>query len=537
MKLRIPVTAGALALLATSAAQAQANTFALVPAQDGNPAHFQFQLSPLERAGRILGMFDINGGGEADSTDSNNDGVREFIDSDGDGLPDTWEFGGLDPEGTDVPFPTPDAISPGTPPVSIFSRRPVRTSATSRDTDGDGLSDFVEVFGLKFIDDNQNGQLDDACVRDASGSVIFNADGTPLRATDASGAPIGEWFDFNGDGMPSIGEFPAPNVLIAGQTFDYDGFVFTDPTNPDTDGDGISDGADNDPLVNPRSFGVDSPFFPSVTGSTDVDKDNDGLGNGMDLGNDVTTTVDNPTDLPRILTLIRPDLLAANRLPEGLVDDLLGADWNGDGLFRLTDLQNLHFGGVAGAVPSLTAGATPLFLIGNPDTVDPLAPPIVLGFVPTGFPSSFRPTTYYVASLRGTGGVNPPLPYQELLTPTGRSNNEFLPDPRIWTVLYAWRVPGFDIDGNGFIGYDASSFSGTIEVNGQSLTDDQRQALASDPSTAITIAATSSSTSSGAIPKLDGVVQVSFPSFCSGLGFGLVGVGLIGVFWGRRRVL
>lgn len=492
-------------------------------------ASVQAQLvgTPLERAARILGMFDINGGGEPDRS----------VDSDGDGLPDTWEFGGLDPEGTDVPFPAPDAISPGTPPVSIFSRRPVRTSATSRDTDGDALSDFIEVFGLKFIDDNQNGQLDDACARDAGGNVLFNADGTPVRATDAAGNAVGEWFDFNGDGMPSVGEFPAPNILVAGQEFDFDGFVFTDPTNPDTDGDGISDGSDNDPLVNPRSFGVDSPFFPSVTGGADRDKDNDGLGNGMDLGNDVTRTVDNPTDLPRILQLLRPDLLADNAIPEGLVDELLGADWNGDGLFRLTDIQNLHFGLVA--APNLTAGAIPLFLIEDPDSPDPDNPDLrTLGFAITGFPAVFRPNTFYRASLRGPGGVNPPLPYQELLTPTGRLNNEFLPDPRIWTVLYAWRVPGFDIDGNGFIGYDAASFSGTIEINGQNLTDAQRAAIENDPSTAIAIEGGGGGTggSGTEIPSLDGVIQVSFPSFCSGLGFGLVGLGLLGAACFRPRV-
>ena len=34
--------------------------------------------------------------------------------------------------------------------------------------------------------------------------------------------------------------------------------------------------------------------------------------------------------------------------------------------------------------------------------------------------------------------------------PSGRT--DFLPDPRVWAVLYAWRTPGFDIDGDGFVG-------------------------------------------------------------------------------------
>ena len=118
-----------------------------------------------ERAARILGMFDIDGRGGADQSP----------DSDGDGLPDSWEFGGLDPANTDVPFPAPQAIVPGTPPDPIFARRPVRTRATSRDSDGDGLTDFIEVFGLKFIDDNNNGILDDATVRVATSAHVASA--------------------------------------------------------------------------------------------------------------------------------------------------------------------------------------------------------------------------------------------------------------------------------------------------------------------------------------------------------------------------
>ncbi len=40
---------------------------------------------------------------------------------------------------------------------------------------------------------------------------------------------------------------------------------------------------------------------------------------------------------------------------------------------------------------------------------------------------------------------------QELLLPGSRSAT-FFPDIRVWTILYAWRMPGFDIDGNGFVG-------------------------------------------------------------------------------------
>lgn len=448
------------------------------------------------RVSRILGMFDIDGGGVPDQSP----------DSDGDGLPDSWEAGGLDLLNTDVPFSAPQAIVPGTPPVSLFSRRPVRTSASSFDSDGDGLSDFIEVFGLMFIDDNHDGVLQDASVGD----------------------PNGEWFDFNGDGMPSIGEFPAVNFLLVGavENFDYDGFVFTDPTNPDTDGDGLPDGIDNDPLVNPRSFGVDSDFFPSGTGNLadDRDKDNDGIGNGMDLGNDVDETIDNPSDLNRVIELIRSDLLAsgADRVPEGLLEDLLAADWNGDGVFRLADIQGPHFG-INGAPLPQFAGGIDLFKIENPD--NPAGDKIALGFANRLFPLTFSGLVYFTAANRDPASV-PLLPYQELLRPIGRQDNAFLPDPRIWTVLYAWRMPGVDVDGNGFVGYDSASFSGLVDLNGLSVRPDS---VPNDPSTTLTVAGANAGVNDS---DLDGVVRVS----CGGLSLPSFALMLLGLAIARTRV-
>ncbi|MBI5864681.1 MAG: hypothetical protein HZB38_09260 [Planctomycetes bacterium] len=495
---------------------------------------------PNVRAARILGMFDIDGAGVPDQSP----------DSDGDGLPDSWESGGLDLLNTDVAFPAPQAIVPGTPSVSLFSRRPVRTSAVAFDSDGDGLSDFVEVFGLATIDDNHNGVLDDACARDAAGAVIRDANGLPVRLTCAclaagtcfrldennnlvSAAPecaanfdalIGEWFDINGDGMPSIGEYPAVNTLISGAAvnFDYDGFVFTDPTNPDTDGDGLLDGIDNDPLVNPRSFGVDSDYFPSGTGSlaADRDKDNDGVGNGMDLGNDVDGNIDNPSDLNTVIALVRRDLLAAGvqRVPEGLLEDLLGSDWNGDGLFRLTDIQNPHFG--VTAEPLLFAGGTNLFQIEDP--ANP-AVTIRLGLAVEAFPLSFDGDVYFNAAAR-LAAPGAPLPFQDLLRPVGSSDNVFLPDPRIWTVLYAWRMPGVDVDGDGFIGYDSASFSGTVDINGIATIPAN---VSFDPSTKLLVAGATSTRTNG----LDGVVAgLALPGLCPTLSLvsliGLAGIGL-----------
>ncbi|MCH7871985.1 MAG: hypothetical protein IID33_09835 [Planctomycetes bacterium] len=75
------------------------------------------------RVSNVLRLFDIDGLNGPDLS----------ADGDGDGLPDTWEVGGTDKQNSDVPFPAPSAIVPGSPPTSIFARRAVRTSATARE--------------------------------------------------------------------------------------------------------------------------------------------------------------------------------------------------------------------------------------------------------------------------------------------------------------------------------------------------------------------------------------------------------------------
>ena len=109
---------------------------------------------PSLRAAAVLSQLDVDGDGVPDNSP----------DTDGDGLPDNWELRGVDAlAGKDlvVFFPAPSAIVPGTPPTPVFARRAVPTDAYNADTDGDGLSDFVEVFGLMFMDDNHNGVLDE----------------------------------------------------------------------------------------------------------------------------------------------------------------------------------------------------------------------------------------------------------------------------------------------------------------------------------------------------------------------------------------
>ena len=382
----------------------------------------------------VLGLLDIDGDGLAD-------GAK---DTDGDGLPDNWERGGFEAltAGGDlndriVFFSAPTAIVPGTPPTPIFNRLGVATDALNPDTDGDGISDFIEVFGLMFIDENRNGLLDSF-----------------------------EWEDQNLDGLPSPAEYPLDNTgtdfspasPLLSLRHDFDGFLFTDPTNPDTDGDGLKDGEDNDPLINPRAFGNLGQIIVRFNAEGNADIDQDGIGNGMDMGNDLTSqdsgtgqtildfqVIDNPENVRELIELFRKDLEQEGIVPESAIEDLLGADWDGNGLWRTTDVRTWSIVIADPADPSSTppaqffeVGALRLYATQTFDALREL-------FNGTGY------DVYADAARQArNGGMGIGLGWQDLLRPSGAT--PFIPDDRVWAILYSWRMPGFDIDGDGFIG-------------------------------------------------------------------------------------
>lgn len=497
---------------------------------------------PNGRPVAVLGQLDIDADGFADAA----------IDSDGDGLPDNFEIGGVEPfEGLDrfVSFPAPAAVRSAQVPSFLLSRPPVSTRADRYDTDGDGLSDFVEVFGLKFIDDNNNGRLDfepNVDFLDSNGNGRWDAGETIFASA--------EWLDLNMDGMPSIGEWPLANLFgtaegvvdangnafvyviddcngdftpetvriiwnvpvgqrlaagIAGcaspptalpagiidddgdgipdriivdnvsyaifqRSSDFDGFVFTDPTNWDTDGDGIPDGEDRDPLVNAQTVapafgsGFERALAPSPD---DQDLDNDGLGDGSDFGNDLLQLVDFPSDIfDRLEASAPPDRLTGCNtptLPEALIEDILGDDWNGDGMWRLSDASQYRLGIPVVAEGQLNciqqiygAEHDALFVVGAHRLYgqSPLLTPEQGCRGPADFAAKgcVEPDAY---NARGMG-----MGWQERLLTAAKARTTFFPDPRLWAILYAWRTPGFDIDGNGRTGTYDNTFS-TDEVH------------------------------------------------------------------------
>lgn len=481
--------------------------------------------------------------------DIDQDGVTDNApDTDGDGLPDNWELGGVEtqdvngdglPDDRVVFYAAPSPIVPGTPPTPLFTRRAVASSAMSADSDGDGISDFAEVFGLMFIDDDGNGVLD-----------------------------LGEWnevtipeLNIAPNGLPNPGEFPIDQSrsitdLEGVQLLhDFDGFVFTDPTNPDTDGDGDPDGSDIDPLINPRSFGIDSGIIVRFEAEDNSDIDKDGLGNGMDMGNDLVTLdgtgvprnfqeIDNPANLIELLDLFREDLLNQGVVPEAAIEDLLGADWDGNGLWRTTDVR------------SWSIVIDP---VGQPDRLPPDEFFIVDGqrlYAPQTFEDIAAiyndDPNYNKYGDRGIG-----LGWQRILEPPATSS--FIPDRRVWAILYAWRVPGFDIDGDGFIGIpniaanapgindttanaaltQTSSSSQFVLTNNISLTSLDRSNQPLDDRIVVGVQETEDPVLNGVIevPELVGLGDALRGLGCGAVGFvtmGLMTLGIIGAHSVRR---
>ena len=137
------------------------------------------------------------------------------------------------------------------------------------------------------------------------------------------------------------------------------------------------------------------------------------------------------------------------------------------------------------------------------------------------------------------------LGWQDLLRPP--STTQFIPDKRIWAILYAWRLPGFDIDGDGFIGVpnlsSTAPAAGTASTGANGDTRIAAVGLRLDPNTGlftelhqavpiddagarpfddrIAIADNPEPTD----PQLDGAIEVPFvEDLLRGLGCGGIGV-------------
>lgn len=237
--------------------------------------------------------------------------VLAATDSDGDGLPDEAETGGLQ--------------SAGDPLGSYTSPTDTGTWADVPDSDGDGIDDGDEVLGETVSGQNYT-----------SDPTSVDSDGDGLDDDDEiSGALNGAWFNDPSD--PS-------EVDTDGDGLDDDVEIQTTLTNPffaDSDGDGLDDGDE----VN--VFGTDPTDL-------DGDTDNDGLpeaweiANGLDATDDGSEDIDNgPDGDPDGDLLLNFDEYnggTASSDPQDPDSDNDGLDdrfeWESDGLAGLLSLVN-----------------------------------------------------------------------------------------------------------------------------------------------------------------------------------------------------
>ncbi len=186
----------------------------------------------------------LNSNGVCTSIDFDGDGIPNHmdLDSDGDGIPDIIEAGGID---TDMDGMV-DYPVPGDP-------------TSMNDPDGDGLSNDP------IFDSNGDGVADTAADINPTGPITITS--LPIPNTDGTTLPNYLDQDSDDDGILDVIE-------------SQNGTVTVFPIGNDSDGDGIDDAYDSND--NNTTGTLDGPGIPLVL----VDTDNDGVFDYIDLDSD-----------------------------------------------------------------------------------------------------------------------------------------------------------------------------------------------------------------------------------------------------------
>lgn len=235
----------------------------------------------------------------------------QSVDTDGDTIPDFDEVRTgwavtVKGKGVEKVFSSPASVDTDGDGLNDDIEKQFGTNPTKRDTDFDGLSDVTELAGPIDIllfdgdEDEMNNPLLSVPGYEGPPAIVnaFNATGdTSATGDDVQEVPVGETA---ADGQVVVSAGPdseiatAPNtdqdgnLVVHGDDYlrvSHDQEYMTDPLNPDTDYDGISDGREVILGINPNR----------VDAGSILDSDNDGLTDDEETGGWVANVNGTPT--------------------------------------------------------------------------------------------------------------------------------------------------------------------------------------------------------------------------------------------------
>ena len=315
----------------------------------------------------VIEGHDTDGNGLADSGSPANTGLSGgTTDADGDGLLDGYD------NNTASNDPTNGSLQGTSHPNIANAASAERDWREIQDTDGDGVSDLVDVDNDNdgILNTEENGGNDP--YGDEDGDGIYNlydttddgngGDASTTDYTDSNADGIPDVYDADGDGVPNMFDLDSDNDGVAdiaeagGVDTDGDGridgvFADTDGdglhntydtdnggdniSNPDTDGDGVKDyldlDSDNDGIADVVELGgTDTNGDGRADGW--VDADGDGFNDVVDgdVGNDGTAENSADALLPT----------GADTDGDGIPNSYPGDDFDGDGVLNHRDLDS-----------------------------------------------------------------------------------------------------------------------------------------------------------------------------------------------------
>jgi len=205
--------------------------------------------------------------------------VVSFLDSDGDGLPDTFErLHGMEPGDNDADGDTiSDAEEVGDWRDPLDSDGDGLIDAIDTDSDGDGISDRVEAgdsdLATPAVDTDGDG-LADYRDDDSDGDGVLDIDDLCTVTSDP------EQDDLDEDG---VGDACDDDIDGDGRSNEDEEAFELDPLNADTDGDGIDDGVEWGDDDEPRDSDDDG-----IPDADEEDSDDDGYSDEFEAGEDDT---------------------------------------------------------------------------------------------------------------------------------------------------------------------------------------------------------------------------------------------------------